>query len=436
MHELRTPVMIRVEASWEDKSGTLQTVPARVDDKSVGGACIRIKTPVAVGTKLRILGPWEQFSGVVKYCRIEARECVVGIQRDPANPPAPDQPASADIQPQEITRAVAAPVAVARLQALPKPPESNLVEIPQVRRIPESLPQLRFANNAAAMSTPRGFSRKTSSQGRFRVMQSRESPRFHGPDAGRIEPQANQPPERMDAGKERKHMARKWFGLGISPNKPGTPSTSREEIRNATDEKENFMPPLTQPTEKLLAQSSRSVPTFQVQLLPVEDIYRAAGIMNPPRGYSVNKVVEMLHSEHIRSLSPEMRRAAVLMALDAAGIPLAQVQQDAKDRQQALDTYESAQTKQVDAEWARKAEEVIQIQAELESIKAHYMARISRNLEGVAREKATFGTWQTMKQQEVESMAEAAELCSKAMVARPTAAPPPEASAAAASGKV
>jgi hypothetical protein len=43
------------------------------------------------------------------------------------------------------------------------------------------------------------------------------------------------------------------------------------------------------------------------------------GIEGPRRGYRMNKVVEMLHSEHIRGLSKEMQRASVLMALDAAG---------------------------------------------------------------------------------------------------------------------
>ena len=234
-------------------------------------------------------------------------------------------------------------------------------------------------------------------------------------------------------------MSSKWFGMSSRHNKQENSRTNGDEISNVSDKKGDFMAPsMTQPTEKTPAQSSRSVPSFQVQLLPVEDIYRAAGIITPTKGYSVSKVVEMLRSEHIRGLSPEMKRAAVLMALDAAGVPLAQVQQDAKARKEALDSYEAAQTEQVDAEWARKAEEVSQIQAELESIKAHYQARITRNLEGVAREKATFGTWQTMKQQEVESMVEAAELCSKAMDTRPAPDPPkpPEASAAAAGGDV
>ena len=122
----------------------------------------------------------------------------------------------------------------------------------------------------------------------------------------------------------------------------------------------------------------------------MEDIYRAAGIMNPRKGYSINKVVEMLYSEHIRGLSKEMKRAAILMALDAAGIPIDQVQQDARAHQDALDSYEADRRKQAEAEWERKAEEIVQIQAELERVKEKYMVRISRNLDVVAREKATF----------------------------------------------
>jgi hypothetical protein len=165
--------------------------------------------------------------------------------------------------------------------------------------------------------------------------------------------------------------------------------------------------------EKSVMERDESSSGFQVDLLPMQEIYRAAGVVSPHKGYSVHKVVEMLHSEHIRGLSTELKRAAVLMALDAAGVALEQIQQDAKARQDALDRYEAEQAKQADAEWARRAEENEQIQAELERVKAHYMARINRNLEGVAREKATFNEWLTQKKQESDSMAEAVSLCAK-----------------------
>lgn len=63
---------------------------------------------------------------------------------------------------------------------------------------------------------------------------------------------------------------------------------------------------------------------------------------------------------------------------------------------------------------ARKVEENLQIQAELETVKARYMERVRRNPDGVAREKATFGNRLTMKQQEAQSTTEAVGLCVKA----------------------
>jgi hypothetical protein len=225
-------------------------------------------------------------------------------------------------------------------------------------------------------------------------------------------------------------MGHKWLDLGPWHSKQDALSVSgdngeasREGNGSTGSENENRAPLETQPTEKAPVRSARQVPNFQVELLSVEDIYRSAGIMNPRRGYSINKVVDMLNSEHIRGLSKEMKQAAVLMALDAAGIAIDQVRQDAKSRQDVLDSYEAVQKKQVEAVWARKAEEVIQIHAELESVKAHHLARISRNLEGVAREKATFNSWLTLKQQECENMAAALDLCVKSPVSTPAGAP-------------
>jgi hypothetical protein len=102
------------------------------------------------------------------------------------------------------------------------------------------------------------------------------------------------------------------------------------------------------------------------------------------------------------------------MALDAAGVTADEVLQDAKVRQEAVDAYATEQRKHAEMQWARKAEENIQIQAELELVKAHYGERIRRNLDGVAREKATFGSWLKAKEQETQGMAEAVEQVLKA----------------------
>ena len=423
MHDPRTAVMIVVEVSWQDPSGTLMAVPARMENRSAGGACIRVKAPIGVGSKLRIQWHREQFSGISKYCRSEGREYLVGIQRDTTTSPILNRPVPRDVPLREGVSNSDPLVATAKIQSLPARQDSRPSEIPVDKQKVDNVPIERMASCAAAMP-PREVGHEIDSRDRPHISQPQDFDALR-----RTELQTKQPPKGKEAGMERKHMRRRWLELAHWHNKQDGLSGSGNGHGNGKHEKENRAPQVAPPTEETPADpAGEGVASFQVELLPMEDIYRTAGIMNPRKGYSINKVVEMLHSEHIRGLSKEMRRAAVLMALDAAGIPIDQVLQDAKARQNALDAYEAEQRKQVEAEWARKAEANTQIQAELERVKAHYMARISRNLDGVAREKATFNSWLTMKQQESQSMAEAADLCSKSTVSEPASGSPPEVS--------
>jgi hypothetical protein len=407
--EFHTPVMTLVEASWEDQSG-LHTAAARMEDKSSGGACIRVKVPIAVGSKLRIQWRFEQFSRITKYCRKEGREYLVGIQRQAAdNPPSPPAPAKAP------------PPAAVRTSG-PPAPTAQIEPPPLIRTASSTITPLY----KAAVEVDREDATRMSRLENVNALR-RTQLRTKGP---------------KEADEKGISMPRKWLEMapwrnkqdGVSVREIGNGKARAHEIGGGKTDKENLMSPITQPMEKAPALSAREVPDFQVELLPMEDIYRAAGIMTPRKGYSITKVVEMLHSQHIRGLSQEMKRAAVLMALDAAGISLEQLQHDAKARQDALDAHEADQRRQVEAEWARKAEEIIQIQAELESIKAHYTARIGRNLEGVAREKATFNAWSGTKQQETQNISEAVNLCSKPLLSDPASASPQDFSSAAAAG--
>jgi len=421
MSEFRMPVMTLVEASWEDQSGASRSAAARMEDRSTGGACIRIKTPIGVGSKVRIQWRFEQFSGTAKYCRGEGREFLVGIQRDTTKNPTLRQPVAADVPAPKSVGANVATASVVKAENLPKRQESKLNEIPPAAPKVENVPPARTATPADA-TLPRSGGYEMDDGERRRISRLDEFNALR-----RAQFKTKQLPKRAQAGKERKPMQRKWLELPWS-NKPDGLSVSgdqgADENINAEDEKENLRPAVTSPgtPSPKKAAAAREVPNFQVELLAMEDIYRAAGIMLPRKGYSIKKVVEMLNSAHICGLPKEMKRVALLMALDAAGVPIDEVLRDAEARRDALDSYEAAERKQVEAEWARKAEENLQIQAELESIRAHYTARIGRNLEGVAREKATFDAWVTLKQEECRSIAEAAELCMKLPASEPAVA--------------
>jgi hypothetical protein len=230
-------------------------------------------------------------------------------------------------------------------------------------------------------------------------------------------------------------MQRKWSELMHRHDKQDEANGSGNGNTNSKSERENPAPHARAAEGPSAEPVREKVASFPVELVRVEDIYRTAGIMNPRSGYSIGKVIEMLHSAHTRELSTEAKRAAVLMALDAAGVPIDEVLQDAKARQDALNSYEAEQRKEVEAEWERKAEENVQIQAELERVKAQYMARIGRNLAGVVREKAAFNSWLAMKQQESQSISEAAELCVKSIVPEPAGASPQALSMAVGSAK-
>jgi hypothetical protein len=82
--EPRVAVMTRVEAMWEDETGTPHVAPATSEDRSPGGASLRINTPISVGSKLTIKGHREQFSGVAVNSRNDKAEYFLGIQRDVA----------------------------------------------------------------------------------------------------------------------------------------------------------------------------------------------------------------------------------------------------------------------------------------------------------------------------------------------------------------
>jgi hypothetical protein len=148
-----------------------------------------------------------------------------------------------------------------------------------------------------------------------------------------------------------------------------------------------------------------------VDLMPFEEIYRSAGIKGPRQGYTIGKVIEMLHSEHIKNLPAEMKRSSLLMALEAAGVQVDEVLQDATLRQRAINSYEAIQRKHLEEYEARNAQENCAIQAEAERVAAEYAARISGNLDEVTREKDGFRKWQAKKQHEAQGIADAVALC-------------------------
>jgi hypothetical protein len=198
-------------------------------------------------------------------------------------------------------------------------------------------------------------------------------------------------------------MEKKWYNYFVSvsdtdagaasgqqtpPAGVSNPAQTVADIASSVVVEPKFTSPVTDPTS-------------------FDQIYQAAEIPPAPQGYSIMKIADMMQSEHIRSMPADVRRSSVLVALDAAGVDIKDVIQDAVRRDRALDTFERVQEKQVGDLEAQKSKENAQIQAEMDKYVAEQRAKIQANNDAVTREKERFFGWRLKKQQEEKRIADA-----------------------------
>jgi hypothetical protein len=142
-----------------------------------------------------------------------------------------------------------------------------------------------------------------------------------------------------------------------------------------------------------------------------EQIYQSAAVKPPRVAYSILQVAEMTNSPHLAGMAPEVRRSALLMALEAARMDPDQLLQDAMLRQRALNDHEDTLQERLRSFEAGKAEENRAIQAELDRITSQHVARIQTNLDAVAHAQDEFQGWQERKRQECQRISDAASFC-------------------------
>jgi uncharacterized protein YicC (UPF0701 family) len=138
-----------------------------------------------------------------------------------------------------------------------------------------------------------------------------------------------------------------------------------------------------------------------------QEIYGAAEINSPEHGYTVLKIIDLLHSEHIRNLSRDVKKSSLLLALEAAGVKAEEIVQDAVRRDKALDTFERVQQNALQELEARKTKESKELQAEIERQITEMQSKVQANNDEVTKAKEQFYGWQLKKQQEEQKIADA-----------------------------
>ena len=64
--EPRKNLWAAAEICWIDPNGTACVAPATLQDTSPSGACVRVKTPITIGSRVSIKWHREQFDAVTK----------------------------------------------------------------------------------------------------------------------------------------------------------------------------------------------------------------------------------------------------------------------------------------------------------------------------------------------------------------------------------
>jgi hypothetical protein len=144
------------EITWEGDSGTSFRVPAVLEDTSRSGACVRLKRPLALGSRITIQWHREQFPAIARNCRTDGGDFLLGVRREAeivsatksaSHPAAPDAEAERTLENPAAMHAtptqIASPTPVRRIETAP----AGVKPTPGLSRKP--------FRNAVAMAPPR-----------------------------------------------------------------------------------------------------------------------------------------------------------------------------------------------------------------------------------------------------------------------------------------
>jgi len=139
----------------------------------------------------------------------------------------------------------------------------------------------------------------------------------------------------------------------------------------------------------------------------LELVYRSAQIPTPPHGYTVLKIAAMLESEHIRALPDDVKKKSVMVALDAAGVKVSDIVEDAVHRDRALDTYERVLMKNLEETRGQKERESAALEQEINQRVAELRKQIAENRAEIEREHSELEAWRARKREEEDRIASA-----------------------------
>jgi hypothetical protein len=167
-----------------------------------------------------------------------------------------------------------------------------------------------------------------------------------------------------------KDFVNKGVRLIVTDDEPPLEELEASAPREAPKGPRATQRPRELPPELLDAEPPKSVERSQLaaDVADFAPVYAEAGIELPLHGYGVDKVGEMLENKRLAAMAREVKASAVLAALEAAGVELKDVIQDAVRRDKALDAFLAAKTAEIEELRGRSESRVQAIREEIDAL--------------------------------------------------------------------
>jgi hypothetical protein len=133
-------------------------------------------------------------------------------------------------------------------------------------------------------------------------------------------------------------------------------------------------------------------------------VYEEAEVPAPAHDYGVDKMADILESKRLASLPREVRVAAVMASLQAAGVSIAQVVRDAALRERALEAFVTAKKREADALKQRNESRMATIRQEIEAFVGEKNREIDTLKRGSESASSAFSQLQLRKRQEEQRL--------------------------------
>lgn len=188
-------------------------------------------------------------------------------------------------------------------------------------------------------------------------------------------------------------------------------TSSQEGPSMAVEEERNDSP--AAPLAPGIGERNRNDSNGSAKLSSFEEIYHKSPFRaaTSTAAWDILKVADMVGSEHLHGLSPAGKHSALMMALEAAGVAVEDMLQDAVQRQRVLNEYEESQRRRLEEFEKTKLGENKRLGEEMEGICSQYRMRIAGAVQEIERERMTFREWQERKEREQRRISEAASAC-------------------------